>query len=177
MPTYLNVHYICESASRLLFLSVHWARSIPAFQLLESDIQCTLVRSAWCELFALGLAQCSQVMSLATILTAIVSHLQSSVQQGEKSQYLCLLSGILKLEIVGGFLCPNRFRFISLIDKLSLQRVKHVTDHIYKLQEYVGTMLRLQVDEHEYAYLKAIALFSPGWFCSFISDRSYQTSG
>jgi testicular receptor 4 len=35
MPSYLNVHYICESASRLLFLSVHWARSIPAFQMLR----------------------------------------------------------------------------------------------------------------------------------------------
>lgn len=34
MPEYLNVHYICESASRLLFLSMHWARSIPAFQAL-----------------------------------------------------------------------------------------------------------------------------------------------
>lgn len=33
MPAYLNVHYICESASRLLFLSVHWVRNIPAFQL------------------------------------------------------------------------------------------------------------------------------------------------
>lgn len=35
VPPYLNVHYICESGSRLLFLSVHWARSIPAFQLLR----------------------------------------------------------------------------------------------------------------------------------------------
>lgn len=34
MPEYLNVHYICESASRLLFLSMHWARSIPSFQAL-----------------------------------------------------------------------------------------------------------------------------------------------
>lgn len=34
MPAYLNVHYICESASRLLFLSVHWARNIPAFRCL-----------------------------------------------------------------------------------------------------------------------------------------------
>lgn len=31
-PAYLSVHYICESAARLLFLSVHWARGIPAFQ-------------------------------------------------------------------------------------------------------------------------------------------------
>lgn len=35
VPPYLNMHYICESGSRLLFLSVHWARSIPAFQLLR----------------------------------------------------------------------------------------------------------------------------------------------
>lgn len=34
VPEYLNVNYICESASRLLFLSMHWARSIPAFQTL-----------------------------------------------------------------------------------------------------------------------------------------------
>lgn len=39
-------------------------------------------------------------------------------------------------------------------------KVKQVTDHIVKLQEYVSQMTRLQVDEHEYAYLKAIALFS-----------------
>ncbi|GFQ95188.1 nuclear receptor subfamily 2 group C member 1-A [Trichonephila clavata] len=125
--SYLNVHYICESGSRLLFLSVHWARSIPAFQLLQPEVQATLVRSCWSELFTLGLAQCSQVMSVKTIFTAIISHLQSSVQQ----------------------------------DRLSASRVKQVTDHICKLQDFVNSMLRLQVDEHEYAYLKAIVLFSP----------------
>lgn len=35
VPSYLNIHYICESGSRLLFLSVHWAKSIPAFQILR----------------------------------------------------------------------------------------------------------------------------------------------
>jgi len=35
MPAYLTVHYICETASRLLFLSIHWARNIPAFHLLR----------------------------------------------------------------------------------------------------------------------------------------------
>ncbi|MEE6502063.1 hypothetical protein FKM82_004402 [Ascaphus truei] len=82
MPEYLNVHYICESASRLLFLSMHWARSIPAFQALGQDCNTSLVRACWNELFTLGLAQCSQVMSLSTILAAIVSHLQNSIQEG-----------------------------------------------------------------------------------------------
>ncbi|KAM6425599.1 nuclear receptor subfamily 2 group C member 1 isoform 3-T3 [Rhynochetos jubatus] len=81
MPDYLNVHYICESASRLLFLSMHWARSIPSFQALGQDNSISLVKACWNELFTLGLAQCSQVMNVATILTAFVNHLHGSLQQ------------------------------------------------------------------------------------------------
>uniref|UniRef100_S4RDE5 Nuclear receptor subfamily 2, group C, member 2 n=1 Tax=Petromyzon marinus TaxID=7757 RepID=S4RDE5_PETMA len=127
MPEYLNVHYICESASRLLFLSMHWARSIPAFQALGQEGNTGLVRACWNELFTLGLAQCAQVMNLSTILTAIVNHLQASLQQ----------------------------------DKLTTERVKVVMEHIWKLQEFCNSMSKLNVDPYEYAYLKAIILFSP----------------
>ncbi|MED6232596.1 Nuclear receptor subfamily 2 group C member 2, partial [Ataeniobius toweri] len=82
MPEFLNVHYICESASRLLFLSMHWARSIPAFSALGQEANTSLVRACWNELFILGLAQCAHVMNLSTILAAIINHLQSSVQDG-----------------------------------------------------------------------------------------------
>ena len=34
-PSHLNIHFICETASRLLFLSVHWVRSIPVFSQLK----------------------------------------------------------------------------------------------------------------------------------------------
>ncbi|XP_012817161.1 nuclear receptor subfamily 2 group C member 2 isoform X3 [Xenopus tropicalis] len=127
MPEYLNVHYICESASRLLFLSMHWARSIPAFQALGQDCNTNLVRACWNELFTLGLAQCSQVMSLSTILAAIVNHLQNSIQE----------------------------------DKLSGDRIKQVMEHIWKLQEFCNSMTKLGIDGYEYAYLKAVVLFSP----------------
>ncbi|TRY95416.1 hypothetical protein DNTS_003551 [Danionella cerebrum] len=128
MPEYLNVHYICESASRLLFLSMHWARSIPAFLALGQECNVTLVRSCWNELFILGLSQCSQIMNLSTILTAIVNHLQSSIPGVEKTSSL---------------------------------RIKGVMEHIWKLQEFCNSMTRLQTDPYEYAYLKAIVLFSP----------------
>ncbi|KTF78652.1 hypothetical protein cypCar_00044067 [Cyprinus carpio] len=124
MPEYLNVHYICESASRLLFLSMHWARSIPAFLALGQECNTALVRACWNELFILGLAQCAQIMSLSTILAAIVNHLQS-------------------------------------IDKLSSERIKLVMEHIWKLQEFCNSMAKLQTDGYEYAYLKAMVLFSP----------------
>ncbi|MGH0153347.1 UNVERIFIED_CONTAM: hypothetical protein FKN15_028081 [Acipenser sinensis] len=127
MPEYLNVHYICESASRLLFLSMHWARSIPAFQALGQDCNTSLVRACWNELFTLGLAQCSQVMSLSTILAAIVNHLQNSIQD----------------------------------EKLSGDRIKLVMEHIWKLQEFCNSMAKFEIDRYEYAYLKAIVLFSP----------------
>ncbi|XP_051509768.1 nuclear receptor subfamily 2 group C member 2 isoform X4 [Myxocyprinus asiaticus] len=127
MPEYLNVHYICESASRLLFLSMHWARSIPAFLALGQECNTALVRACWNELFTLGLAQCAHIMSLSTILAAIINHLQSSIQD----------------------------------DKLSSERIKLVMEHIWKLQEFCNRMAKLETDGYEYAYLKAIILFSP----------------
>ncbi|XP_062584776.1 orphan steroid hormone receptor 2-like [Saccostrea cucullata] len=127
MPAYLNVHYICETASRLLFLSMHWTRSIPSFHVLSQDIQTVLVKSCWSELFTLGLAQCAQSMSLSTILMAILNHLQTALQQ----------------------------------DKNSAERVKIVIDHILKLQNYIQSLEALQMDSEEFAYLKALVLFSP----------------
>lgn len=132
MPAYLNVQYICESASRLLFLSMHWVKSIPAFLLLNNDVQMLLVRSCWCEMFVLGLAQCSHSMYLPTILGAILNHLQSPIA----------------------------------FDKNNSDRVKLVTDHIMKLQNYVQTMENLQVDATEFAYIKALVLFCPDNSCT-----------
>lgn len=128
VPEYLNVNYICESASRLLFLSMHWARSIPAFQALGGqDNDINLMKACWNELFALGLAQCSNVMNVGTILGAIINHLQSSLQE----------------------------------EKLSPDRVKSVMEHIWRMQEFCNSMTKLCPDAYEYAYLKAIVLFSP----------------
>uniref|UniRef100_A0A671XYQ6 Nuclear receptor subfamily 2, group C, member 1 n=1 Tax=Sparus aurata TaxID=8175 RepID=A0A671XYQ6_SPAAU len=128
VPEYLNVNYICESASRLLFLSMHWARSIPAFQTLGGqDNDINLMKACWNELFALGLAQCSSVMNVGTILSAIINHLQTSLQE----------------------------------DKLSPERVKLVMEHIWRMQEFCNSMIKLSPDSYEYAYLKAIVLFSP----------------
>ncbi|KAG7281047.1 hypothetical protein CRUP_016679 [Coryphaenoides rupestris] len=128
VPEYLNVNYICESASRLLFLSMHWARTIPAFQALAGhDNDINLMKACWNELFALGLAQCSNIMNVGTILGAIINHLQASLQE----------------------------------EKLSPERVKVVMEHIWRMQEFCNGMSKLSPDTYEYAYLKAIVLFSP----------------
>lgn len=126
-PDFLTVNYICESASRLLFLSMHWARSIPAFQALGSENGIQLMKACWNELFALSLAQCSDVMDVSAVLTTIVQHLESNLIE----------------------------------EKLSAERVKEVMEHIWRLQEFCNSMNKVEPDSHEYAYLKAITLFSP----------------
>ncbi|KAF2361071.1 Zinc finger nuclear hormone receptor-type [Trinorchestia longiramus] len=126
MPSFLNVHYICESASRLLFLSVHWCRNIPAFQSLSPALQIQLVRGSWSEILSLGLAQCSATLSLEVILSAISQHLAQALDSS----------------------------------KISQDRFKEVYEHIARLQELVNTLTSMSLDEHEYAYLKALVLFS-----------------
>ncbi|XP_039262580.2 nuclear receptor subfamily 2 group C member 2-like [Styela clava] len=86
IPEQLNVHYICESASRLLFLSAQWARSIFAFQILGNDCHTALLRECWNELFTIGLAQCSKQMKLDSILAAIVQHLHTGLKEEKLTQ-------------------------------------------------------------------------------------------
>ena len=94
----------------------------------RSDVQTTLVRSSWGQLFTLGLAQCAYTLSLPSILTSIINHLQASIAQ----------------------------------EKVTAGKVKCVTEHIWRLQDCVNSLHKLQVDSVEYAYLKALTLFSAG---------------
>ncbi|XP_042618885.1 nuclear receptor subfamily 2 group C member 2 isoform X5 [Cyprinus carpio] len=50
---------------------------------------------------------------------------------------------------------------VHYIYKLSSERIKLVMEHIWKLQEFCNSMAKLQTDGYEYAYLKAMVLFSP----------------
>jgi len=76
-PSPLNIQFVCESASRILFHSIHWARKVPVFMDMSCSIQVSILRSTWADLFILGLAQCSHLLPLSDILSAIVSHLQA----------------------------------------------------------------------------------------------------
>merc|ERR1719461_2746 len=72
-----TIHFVCETASRLLFQTLHWTKSISAFNLLKYETQVGLVRNSWSDLFVLGLAQIAGQVSIPTLLSIIVSHQQS----------------------------------------------------------------------------------------------------
>ncbi|KAL3277234.1 hypothetical protein HHI36_012585 [Cryptolaemus montrouzieri] len=55
---------ICESAARLLFMNVQWARSIASFTSLPLSDQLLLLEDCWRELFILGSAQFLPLMDM-----------------------------------------------------------------------------------------------------------------
>ena len=75
-------------------------------------------------------------------------------------------AGNMVLAVTAPISCviPYQYCTLYVLFLVALLCVLQVTDHICRLQEYVNGMARLQVDEHEYAYLKAITLFSAGEF-------------
>ena len=52
-----GVETVCETAARLLFMNVKWAKSVPAFGSLPLKDQLTLLEESWRELFVLGASQ------------------------------------------------------------------------------------------------------------------------
>ncbi|KAF4025167.1 hypothetical protein G4228_017017 [Cervus hanglu yarkandensis] len=59
---------VCESAARLLFMSIKWAKSVPAFSTLSLQDQLMLLEDAWRELFVLGIAQWAIPVDANTLL-------------------------------------------------------------------------------------------------------------
>lgn len=75
VSTYLNIHYVCETGSRILFLSVYWMRKIAAFEQLDERTQCKLIRAHWPALLVVALAQASNI-SLSTIISTLIGNIR-----------------------------------------------------------------------------------------------------
>ena len=121
-----SIHFVCETASRLLFKTLHWTKSIPSFSLLKLSLQIELVRRSWASLFVLGLAHISGQISVPSLLSLVVSHQQSR------------LAGDSSLN------------------------VKEVAETVCKIHQFVRTLSKLELDDFEFGYIKAILLFSEG---------------
>nr|XP_018897069.1 PREDICTED: nuclear receptor subfamily 2 group E member 1 [Bemisia tabaci] len=65
-----NTETVCESAARLLFMNVKWAKNVPAFTSLSIKDQMLLIEESWGELFVLGAAQFLPPMELTQLLCA-----------------------------------------------------------------------------------------------------------
>ncbi|EPB69371.1 hypothetical protein ANCCEY_11542 [Ancylostoma ceylanicum] len=80
-PAELNIQFICETASRLLFLSVHWMKDVRTG--LKPLTLESVMKTKWCDLFVLGLMQCAEEVGLTRMLEAMNSHLAACSRVGE----------------------------------------------------------------------------------------------
>lgn len=75
VSSYFNVHYVCESGSRIIFLTVVWLRKVQAFVDLSQRSQIILLRSAWPSLLALAVAQVRK-LSQSTIVNTLIHNVR-----------------------------------------------------------------------------------------------------
>lgn len=143
LPAYPAAYYMCECASRLLFLSVHWVKQVPAFRRLAEDAQQALLLRSWTALFVLGLAQCAGVLALPTIWRAMVAAIRLDVQAAEERS-----SGGAGAAAAAAAALRNRA----------------LADAVAELQACVQAVVALRLDEVEFAYVKLVALFGMGEF-------------
>ncbi|KAE9549407.1 hypothetical protein FO519_007374 [Halicephalobus sp. NKZ332] len=83
VPDDLNntIQFMCETASRLLFLSVHWIKNIPVLSQRPIPLGVTM-KAKWCDIFVLGLMQCAPDINLSTMLLAMNTHLGTFARFG-----------------------------------------------------------------------------------------------
>lgn len=128
----LSMDYIYEFATRLLFQSVDWARSISAFRSLDKEDQIVLLQRSWCEIFLVGVAQSISCFPFSPLLAFAAQSLKQNQEEQKPRAFSSSrspLSNFQKLVIIKDFV----FGF----DKLELSGM-------------------------EYAYIKAIVLFNSG---------------
>lgn len=143
LPAYLNAYYVCECGSRLLFLSVHWVKQVPAFRRLADEAQQALLHRSWTALFVLGLAQCAGTLALPTIWRSMAAAIRVDVAEERAGG--------------GGGAAAVRCRALA--------------EAVAELQACVQALVALRLDECEMAYVKLVALFGMGESYYYIFDE------
>lgn len=70
LPTAVYTSAVCESAARLLFMNVNWAKDVSSFTALPLTDQLLLLKETWRELFILGAAYYLSPLELAPLVSA-----------------------------------------------------------------------------------------------------------
>ncbi|KAI6238137.1 BMA-NHR-41, isoform d [Aphelenchoides fujianensis] len=80
LPADFDTQLVNETASRLLFLSVHWIKQVKVLSNRPVYLESTM-KLKWCDIFLLGLMQCSTEFNLSEMLNAMSLHLLNSYVQ------------------------------------------------------------------------------------------------
>ncbi|CAD5227370.1 unnamed protein product [Bursaphelenchus xylophilus] len=84
-PSEYDANNVSETASRLLFLSVHWIKNVKAFSFKPSYLENTM-KAKWFDVFLLGLVQQSTKFDLQRMLTAISVNIMTKLNRDGLSE-------------------------------------------------------------------------------------------
>jgi len=112
---FINIHFIGEVASRVLFSTVHWVRQLSFFSSLHPNNQTKLMKRCWLDLFVLGLAQCQDNLHLDDILAAVADNVKTVAEMDQSS--------LVRVRQVTQNVCKLK-EYISAINKLDLSNVE-----------------------------------------------------
>lgn len=83
VSSYFNAHYVCETGSRIMFLTAFWLRKVNAFCELPQQCQVILLRQSWPALIAIAIAQVDS-LSQATIIKTLISNTRQLTESIDK---------------------------------------------------------------------------------------------
>lgn len=163
-PPPLRLHAACEAAARLLAALARWTLSLPVVAQHTFEIQVTLLRKCWPELFVLGLSRWSQALGLSTLLPMLSNHLQSELRERAEARH--------QPEPVTDVGHPE----ITISDYTD-ERVAEVSSTLRRLHQFLAHMDQLHISEREHAHLRALCLFSPDGAPEYLNRKlqEYQS--
>lgn len=167
VTSYLNAHYVCETGSRLLFLTVYWLNKIPAFTSLNEFIQEKLLKTHWSGLFVIGLAQGWKTLSIGTIITTLSTNIfnLSEVEKVDPSKIrsLCentsrlheFLESIQSLELDDTEFAYCRLYFVFAAQSIQFKySSKSIKSYLEKIQLHALNGLKAYINEKEPELMK-----------------------
>ena len=171
-PKFINIHFIGEVASRVLFSTVHWVRQLSYFSKLELNNQIKILKKCWLDLFVLGLAQCQDSLHLDQMMAAVADNIKNVAEVEESSlhrvrqvtQNICKLkeyiSAINKLELTS-----SEFGLLKIIAMFNTNPNSVNSDYYESISDRALAELRDQPKNkergHETRYSKILLRLSP----------------
>ncbi|CAL8116813.1 unnamed protein product [Orchesella dallaii] len=123
---------LCETAARLLFMNVKWAKTVPAFVSLPMRDQLLLLEESWREFFVLGASQFNLPMEMGPkLLSNYYENPSNSSSENDKDKS----------------------------DEEKVKKQEEILKEIKSLQDTIEKFREMNVDQTEFACLRAIILF------------------
>lgn len=157
------MQFMCETASRLLFMSVHWLKNIRAVNLKWASLLLAhehrfrystleaVMKTKWCDIFVLGLMQCADQCNLSVLLENMQQHLAACSRLG--------------IAVPPASYYPD-------VGQLKAEKYDEVIEQIVNLLALHQRFKETKLSAQEFAYLKLISFTAQGLSGSPRADLS-----